>query len=106
MKMANFLMPKNTPVTEVRDEAHPGADVTRMGAVDVARGPIGDIAAADDGTIVVTNHGDDTVSLLAPGTLAVAGAVAVPGDWRCAQYRRLVRRVRGSTFGPILSCAN
>ena len=80
MKMANFLMPKNTPVAEVIDEAHLGADVTRLGAVDVQRGPIGDIAAADDGTIVVTNHGDDTVSLLAPGTLAVAGVVAVPGE--------------------------
>jgi YVTN family beta-propeller protein len=80
MKMANFLMPKNTPVAEVSDEAHPGADVTRVAAVDVQRGPIGDIAAADDGTIVVTNHGDDTVSLVRPGTLAVAGAVAVPGE--------------------------
>ena len=42
--------------------------------------PIGDIAATDDGTLVVTNHGDDTVSLLRADTLAVAGVVAVPGE--------------------------
>lgn len=80
MKMANFLVPKNTSVAEVGDEAHGNPDVTRLGAVDVLRGPIGDIATSDDGTIVVTHHGDDTVSLLIPGTLAVAGAVAVPGE--------------------------
>jgi DNA-binding beta-propeller fold protein YncE len=51
-----------------------------MGAVDVQRGPIADIAATDDGTLVVTNHGDDTVSLLSPGSHAVVGAVAVPGE--------------------------
>ncbi|MGO4446235.1 hypothetical protein AB4Z42_23070 [Mycobacterium sp. 2YAF39] len=67
-------------MAEVNDEAHLGADVNRVAAVDVQRGPIGDIAAADDGTIVVTNHGDDTVSLLNSGTLAVVGAVAVPGE--------------------------
>jgi YVTN family beta-propeller protein len=78
--MANFLMPKKTPVAEVNNEARLDADVTRVGAVDVARGPIGDIAAADDGPVVVTNHGDDTVSLLSPSTLAVAGVVAVPGE--------------------------
>ncbi|MCV7301673.1 hypothetical protein H7J93_18795 [Mycobacterium barrassiae] len=76
--MANFLMPKKAPVAGVSDEAY--ADVARMGAAEVGRGPIGDIATADDGTIVVTNHGDDTVTLLYPGTLAVAGVVAVPGE--------------------------
>ena len=80
MKIANFLMPKNTPVAEVNHEAHLNADVTRLGALDVRRGPIGDIAAIDGGTIVVTNPGDDTVSLLDANTLAVAGVVAVPGD--------------------------
>jgi YVTN family beta-propeller protein len=78
--MANFLMPKNAPVAEVTDEAHSGADLARVGTVDVRRGAIGDIAATGDGTIVVTNHGDDTVSLLDAGTLAVAGVVAVPGE--------------------------
>ena len=75
--MANFLMPKKAPVAGVNDEAY--ADVARTVA-EVGRGPIGDIATADDGTIVVTNHGDDTVTLLYPGTLAVAGVVAVPGE--------------------------
>ncbi|BBX00831.1 hypothetical protein MMOR_17670 [Mycolicibacterium moriokaense] len=72
-------MPKKSPVAEVIDEAYPDADIARVGAAEVGRGPIGDIAAAD-GAIVVTNHGDDTVSLLYPGTLAVAGVVAVPGE--------------------------
>ncbi len=78
--MANFLMPKDTPVAEVTDGTHLSADVTRVGAVDVQRGAIGDIAATDDGMIVVTNHGDDTVSLLRAGSLSVAGVVAVPGE--------------------------
>ena len=80
MKMANFLMPKNTSVAEVNHEAHLDPDATRLGAVAVRRGPIGDIAATDDGTLVVTNPGDDTVSLLDADTLAVAGVVAVPGE--------------------------
>ena len=80
MKMANFLMPKNTSVAEVNHETHLNPDVTRLGAVAVRRGPIGDIAATDDGTLVVTNPGDDTVSLLDADTLAVAGVVAVPGE--------------------------
>lgn len=79
MNMANFLMPKKTLVAEVNTEARLDAAVTRVGAADMQRGPIGDIAA-DDGTIVVTNYGDDTVSLLYPGTLAVAEVVAVPGE--------------------------
>jgi YVTN family beta-propeller protein len=79
MKMANFLMRKNTAVAEVTDGTHLSADVTRVGAVDVARGAIGDIAA-DDGMLVVTNHSDDTVSLLRADTLAVTGVVAVPGE--------------------------
>jgi YVTN family beta-propeller protein len=79
MNMANFLMPEMASVAEVNNEARLDLEVTQLGAVDVARGPIGDIAA-DDGTIVVTNHGDDTVSLLYPGTLAEAGVVEVPGE--------------------------
>jgi YVTN family beta-propeller protein len=79
-KMANFLMPKNTPVAEVNHEADLNADVARLGAVAVQRGPIGDIAAIDGGTIVVTNPADDTVSLLDANTLAEVGVVAVPGE--------------------------
>jgi len=78
--MANFLMPKNAPVADVTDGTHLSADVTRVGAVDVQRGAIGDIAATDDGILVVTNHADDTVSLLRAGTLAVSGVVEVAGE--------------------------
>ena len=80
MKMANFLMRKNTPVAKVNHEAHLNADATRLGAAAVRRGPIGDIAATDDSTLVVTHPCDDTVSLLDADTLAVAGVVAVPGE--------------------------
>jgi len=78
--MANFLMRKSTAVPEVNPEAAVDQDVTRLGAVAVERGPIGDIAASDDGTIMVTNHGDDTVSLLNAGSLSLLGAIAVPGE--------------------------
>ena len=78
--MANFLMRKNAPEAEVTDGTHPRADVTRVGAVDVQRGAIGDIAATDDGMLVVTNHGDDTVALLRADTLAVTSVLAVPGE--------------------------
>jgi YVTN family beta-propeller protein len=73
-------MPKNAPVADVTDGTHLSADVTRVGAVDVQRGAIGDIAATDDGMLVVTNHADDTVSLLRAGTLTVSGVVEVPGE--------------------------
>ena len=80
MNMANFVMPEKTSEADVVDGPRLNVEATRLGAVDVARGPIGDIAATDDGTLVVTNHSDDTVSLLNPDTLAVVGAVAVPGE--------------------------
>jgi YVTN family beta-propeller protein len=80
MKMANFLMPKNSPVSGVNEEAHVDPDVTRVGVVAVRRGAIGDIAVAGGGTTVVTNYGDDTVSLLNAHTLAVEGVVVVPGE--------------------------
>jgi YVTN family beta-propeller protein len=51
-----------------------------MGGVAVRRGPIGDIARTDTGTLVVTNYGDDTVTLLDADTLAVSGVVGVPGE--------------------------
>ena len=73
MKMAKFLMPKSTPDSEVNDEVHVDPDIARIGAVAVQRGPIGDIAVAGDGTMVVTNYGDDSVSLLNADTLAVEG---------------------------------
>ena len=78
--MANFLMPTNASGADVTDGTHLSADVARMGAVDVQRGAIGDIAATDDGRLVVTHHADDTVSLLRAGTLTVSGIVEVPGE--------------------------
>jgi YVTN family beta-propeller protein len=79
MKMANFLMPKKTVASEVNEEAHVDPDITTVGTVAVHRGPIGDVAASAD-TIVVTNYGDDTVSLLNVDTLAVADTIAADGE--------------------------
>ncbi|MDT5018450.1 MAG: hypothetical protein QOD39_4610, partial [Mycobacterium sp.] len=78
--MANFLMQTNTAVSQVNDEVYVDPDTTLVGAVAVQRGPIGDIAAATDGSIVVTNYGDDTVSFLDAHTLAVDAVIAVPGE--------------------------
>ena len=62
MKMANFLMPRNTAVSHVNAGAQSTA-TTALGTVSVRRGPIGDIAAVD-GAVLVANHADDTVSVL------------------------------------------
>jgi YVTN family beta-propeller protein len=81
MKMANFLMPKNTTASQVNTEADVDPDITPLGEVAVRRGPIGDIAAgAGAAAVVVTNFGDDTVSLLNVDTLAVQRTVAVDGE--------------------------
>ena len=79
MKMANFLMPKGTSGSHVKDEDHVNPDVSAVGAVAVSRGPIGDIASGN-ATVVVTNYGDDSVSFLKPGTLAVQRDIAVEGE--------------------------
>jgi YVTN family beta-propeller protein len=78
MSMANFLMRKGAPDSHVNEETTVGPDVTRSGAVSVQRGPIGDIAAGTP--VVVTNFGDDSVSLLNADTLTVDGVIAVPGE--------------------------
>jgi YVTN family beta-propeller protein len=81
MKMANFLMPKNTTGSEVNSEADVDPDITRVGAVAVDRGPIGDIAAASGAaSVVVTNYGDDTVSLVNADRLAVQDIIAIDGE--------------------------
>jgi YVTN family beta-propeller protein len=78
MKMANFLMRESTPDSHVNDEAHVDPDVTPVGTVAVRRGPIGDIAAG--AAVVVTHHGDDSVSFLNPDTLVVEDTIGVPGE--------------------------
>jgi YVTN family beta-propeller protein len=79
MKMANFLMPKRTPVPQVNDVATVDPDITFEGGVSGLRGPIGDIAAGAQ-SVVVTNYGDNSVSLLNPGTLAERATIAVDGE--------------------------
>ena len=79
MKMANFLMRKSTPASEVNEEAHVDPDVTCVGDIAVRRGPIGAIAAGA-GSVAVTNYGDDSVSLLNVDTLMVEDTIAVDGE--------------------------
>lgn len=79
MQMANFLMPMDTPDSHVNDVACVDPDVTPVGTVAVRRGPIGDIAASGV-AVVVTNHGDDSVSFLDPDTRVVEDTIGVPGE--------------------------
>lgn len=74
--MANFLMRKSAAACRGNTDE---TLVNGAGAVTVGRGPISDIAAADE-VVVVTNYGDDTVALLDPRTFAVDGVIAVPGE--------------------------
>lgn len=78
--MVDFLMPKNTSDSKVKNEAPVDPSVTSLGAVAVPRGPIGDIAATGLGATVVTHPGDDSVALLNARTLAVDAIIAVPGE--------------------------
>ncbi len=77
--MANFLMPKDTPVAHVNSEAHGDVNIAPLGTIAVQRGPISDIVAVQS-ALLVTNYGDDTLSLLNPKTLSVDGVIAVPGE--------------------------
>jgi len=79
MNMANFLMPEKAAASDVNPSAHADADISRVGAVAVRRGPIGDIARGA-GAILVTHHGDDSVSLLDADTLAPNWVIGVPGE--------------------------
>lgn len=53
---------------------------TALGAVELSRGPIGDIAATDTGTTLVTHPGDDSVAVLNARTLAAEAIIAVHGE--------------------------
>lgn len=64
--MADFLMPEHGP--------------TALGAVELNRGPIGDIAATGAGTTLVTHPGDDSVAVLNARTLAAEAIIAVHGE--------------------------
>jgi YVTN family beta-propeller protein len=56
-------------------------DLTAAGSVAVQRGPIGDLAVdADSNTIVVTNYGDNSVSVIDTDTMAIEDTIAVVGE--------------------------
>lgn len=66
MTMVDFLMPEHGP--------------TSLGAVELSRGPIGDIAATGTGATLVTHPGDDSVALLNTRTLAAEAIIAIHGE--------------------------
>jgi DNA-binding beta-propeller fold protein YncE len=76
--MADFFVPRSTD-----DESQASHEAThsasRLCSSVVRRGPVGDIAVTDH-SVVVTNYGDDTVALLDPNSLEIAGVIAVPGE--------------------------
>ena len=72
--MANPLVLTAAPVQRV-------AEARVLGAIDVGRGPIGDIAVDGDGaTVVATNSADDSVSILDADQMRVAAVVPVHGE--------------------------
>ena len=77
--MANFLMRKSTPASQVNQVTIEGPDITFDGGVAVDRGPIGDIATGAQ-SVVVTNPGGNSVSLLNAGTLGVEAIIDVDGE--------------------------
>jgi YVTN family beta-propeller protein len=83
--MANIFMrakriAKDTHAT-FDEVATDGQGFTGVGSLAVELGPIGDLAVdADSNTIVVTNYGDRSVSLVDPDTLTVADTIVVDGE--------------------------
>lgn len=71
------LTPDDEPLTDTGADR----DYVVLGAIAVQHGPIGDIAASSDGvTLVVTNYGDNSVSLIAADTLTADATVTVGGE--------------------------
>ena len=64
--MVDFPMPDHGP--------------TALNAIELSRGPIGDIAATGTGTTLVTQPGDDSVAVLNARTLAAEAIIAVHGE--------------------------
>lgn len=55
-------------------------DATTLGATDVRRGTIGDIAVTATGRALTTHPGDDSLAVINARTLAVESIIAVPGE--------------------------
>lgn len=77
--MVSFLMPEHASPTKA---SHSRVDpsFTALGAVELSRGPVGDIAATGTGAALVTHPGDDSVAVLNARTLATEAIIAVPGE--------------------------
>jgi len=73
MNTPNTVMPANSPASD-------DAEIVVLSAVAVSRGPIGDIAVDSSGRVVVTNFGDNSVSVINPDTLTVEDTLTVDGE--------------------------
>lgn len=78
--MVSFLMPEHAHPAEATTGTRVDPSVTALGAVELNRGPVGDIAATGTGAALVTHPGDDSVAVLNARTLAVEAIIAVHGE--------------------------
>lgn len=81
--LANMLMRAKRaaakPHTDVGARITADQQFADEGAISIGRGPVGDIATEAD-AIVVTHHGDRSVTLVDPNTLTVTNTVGVSGE--------------------------
>lgn len=78
--MVDLLMPEHAPAAKALSGTRVDPSVTALGAVELNRGPVGDIAASETGAVLVTHPGDDSVAVLNARTLAAEAIIAVPGE--------------------------
>jgi YVTN family beta-propeller protein len=81
LNMANTFVRTEplTPELRAAESMVVEADIAMLGVIDVDRGPIADVAA-DVATLVVTNYGDNSVSVLDQYQLSVGTTVALDGE--------------------------
>ena len=79
MNRANTVMHKNTVPTDVTEATVVGPDFVVLGAVDLHRGAIADIAVSTDGsTIVATHYGSGSISVIDADAMATGTAIDIP----------------------------
>jgi DNA-binding beta-propeller fold protein YncE len=72
-------MHKNTVPTDVTEATVVGPDFVVLGAVDLQRGAIADLAVSTEGsTIVATHYGSGSISVIDADTMATGTAIDIP----------------------------
>ena len=77
--MVSVLMPEHALDAEAPSRTRVDPSVAALGAVELHRGPVGDIATGA-GAAVVTHPGDDSVAVLNARTLTADAIIAVAGE--------------------------